>query len=318
MGAVAAELNERPSTFPWENEMTFEIPNAVSANSEPQGSLTAFFDTRAEAEQAAEAVKAAGVAAGDVQIVEGGSDESTLPTRPYHKEGFWASLMSLFVPDDDRYTYAEGLRRGGYLVTVQHVAPGDETLREILAQHGAVDLPERATGWRADGWQGSEAKFADEDAGTQFDLPNAGQREPLAGAPPLSQAARDKVAERDISGSAAYRDVTSRRDGVFAVQDTTPLASDTIADRDISGSAAYRDVAGSSAPDRAFDAGERGEKTVTTPELQIPEDEILDEVDTFRAQKIEEGIRLADLATDEERAAGIRAKAADASVKRAG
>ena len=31
---------------------------------------------------------------------------------------FWDSLRDLFLPDEDRDTYAEGLRRGGYLVSV--------------------------------------------------------------------------------------------------------------------------------------------------------------------------------------------------------
>ena len=33
--------------------------------------------------------------------------------------GFWAGLSDLFVPDEDRSAYAEGVRRGGYLLTAR-------------------------------------------------------------------------------------------------------------------------------------------------------------------------------------------------------
>ena len=34
-------------------------------------------------------------------------------------QGFWASLVDLFMPDEDRHTYTEGLNRGGYLLSAQ-------------------------------------------------------------------------------------------------------------------------------------------------------------------------------------------------------
>ena len=38
-------------------------------------------------------------------------------TATTHDEGCWGSLKILFAPDEDRYAYAEGLRRGGFLLT---------------------------------------------------------------------------------------------------------------------------------------------------------------------------------------------------------
>ncbi len=39
-------------------------------------------------------------------------------SAPQH-EGFLAALKDMFMPEEDRYSYAEGLRRGGYLVSVK-------------------------------------------------------------------------------------------------------------------------------------------------------------------------------------------------------
>src|SRR3954463_8138175 len=103
--------------------MTFEDNRSLSDS--PGGSfrtITAFFDTREDAQEAIGALHAEGVKAADIELIEGNRDdgvESGYAERPYHQEGFWASLANLFMPEEDRYTYAEGLRRGGYLVTVR-------------------------------------------------------------------------------------------------------------------------------------------------------------------------------------------------------
>jgi len=68
--------------------MTFEAMNASIPNPQqtsipdPQKTLTAFFDTLDHAEAAVDAVKAAGVATRDIQLVEGGADESVNATTP--------------------------------------------------------------------------------------------------------------------------------------------------------------------------------------------------------------------------------------------
>jgi hypothetical protein len=52
----------------------------------------------------------------------------------------------------DSHLYAEGIKRGGTLVTV--VADDDQldTLREIFKRHGAVDIEKRGATWAAEGW----------------------------------------------------------------------------------------------------------------------------------------------------------------------
>jgi len=79
--------------------------------------LTAFFDDRDEAQDAVGRLRELGIGDASIRVV-GGDD---YVARSQTDKGFWESLSDLFFPDEDRSTYAEGLRRGGYLVTVAGV-----------------------------------------------------------------------------------------------------------------------------------------------------------------------------------------------------
>lgn len=80
--------------------------------------------------------------------------------------GLIGGLMRMGVPEDEAHYYAEGVRRGGILVTV---AAGSEaqadTAVDVMKRHGAVDIDERATEWKKQGWKGrfdADAAFESE------------------------------------------------------------------------------------------------------------------------------------------------------------
>jgi len=127
-----------------------------STNPTDSRHLSAFFDDRADAERAISRLRDLGLSDASVRM-SGGDDYST---RPDSREpgGLWDSISDFFFPTDERETYAEGLRRGGYLVTVTGVpaAQFDEVV-DILDDEGSVDLDERSENWRSEGWQGSDA-----------------------------------------------------------------------------------------------------------------------------------------------------------------
>jgi hypothetical protein len=70
--------------------------------------------------------------------------------------GLAGGLIGLGIPKDQAGTYAEAVRRGGYLVIVN--APDQDASRaaDILERHDAIDIEERAEHWRHTGWQGYE------------------------------------------------------------------------------------------------------------------------------------------------------------------
>lgn len=68
--------------------------------------------------------------------------------------GLIGALVDMGVPEDQAEYYAEGIRRGGVLVTA-HVAENQVgQTRAILNRYHAVDVEQRATDWRASGWTG--------------------------------------------------------------------------------------------------------------------------------------------------------------------
>ncbi|WP_337692702.1 YsnF/AvaK domain-containing protein [Agrobacterium vitis] len=82
-----------------------------------------------------------------------GKESSASTDAVSESKGFWEKLEDFFFPDEDRAVYSEGLRRGGYLVTVTGVSPAtyDKAL-DILDDEGSIDLEERAESWRSQGW----------------------------------------------------------------------------------------------------------------------------------------------------------------------
>jgi hypothetical protein len=72
-------------------------------------------------------------------------------------------LGDFFLADDDRTTFAEGIRRGGYLLTVSGY-PLDlhDTALDILDDEGSIDIDERSKAWESEGWSrsGSTEEFA--------------------------------------------------------------------------------------------------------------------------------------------------------------
>ena len=125
--------------------------------------ITAMYDTRAHADQAAAMLKQAGVPAFDI-TVSPDTAHIDLGTRDAYAEpqgtGFWASLDKMFGGTDDHETYTEGLRRGGTLLTAHVDEAQVDRAVEILEQHGSVDLDERETTWRSEGWTGGSTAAA--------------------------------------------------------------------------------------------------------------------------------------------------------------
>jgi uncharacterized protein (TIGR02271 family) len=68
--------------------------------------------------------------------------------------GLISGLTRLGVPDDDAHFYAEGLRRGGTLVSVEAADDEAERAVAVMKQHGAVEIDKRAAEWREQGWTG--------------------------------------------------------------------------------------------------------------------------------------------------------------------
>ncbi|MEH3144257.1 MAG: hypothetical protein PGN34_02660 [Methylobacterium frigidaeris] len=137
--------------------------------------------------------------------------------------GLVGSLTGAGLSEEEAHGYAEGLRRGGTLVTVRADDAKADQVMGILKEHGSVDMDERARGWRSEGWtgRGSETgslsnpapvaggevgSTAVGAAGSTTTGLNTGGMPFAAGAPPAAQA-MDSAAERDLPGTTRERHV---------------------------------------------------------------------------------------------------------------
>jgi hypothetical protein len=69
--------------------------------------------------------------------------------------GVVAGLVDFGVPEEHAQSYAEGIRRGGTLVTV-HITQDEwaDRAQSVLNRFNPIDLEERSGEWRTSGWSG--------------------------------------------------------------------------------------------------------------------------------------------------------------------
>lgn len=135
--------------------MTYDSDTPMSGSNR---SVSAMFDSVSDAHRAVDRLKAAGLPSSSIRMVEGSAAGAGATRDPNADKGFWDSLSDFFFPEEDRYTYAEGLSRGSCLVTASNLNSTDyETALDILDDDGTVDLGEREASWRSEGWGGYES-----------------------------------------------------------------------------------------------------------------------------------------------------------------
>ena len=84
--------------------------------------ITALYDDQAQAQTAMSKLVAAGFSQSSIRLTPGSSTTTTRSSTGSYDHtrdegGFWAGLKDLFMPEEDRYAYTEGLSRGGTLLT---------------------------------------------------------------------------------------------------------------------------------------------------------------------------------------------------------
>jgi len=122
--------------------------------------LTAMFPSKSDAEKAGQMLASQlNVDRASIQTSPGAgvTDTGYDKTKSYAETGFFGSLKGTPVPDEDRYAYAEGMRRGNVLLTAQVDEAHVSRAADILEQSGAVNLDEQEATWRKSGWTGYDA-----------------------------------------------------------------------------------------------------------------------------------------------------------------
>lgn len=269
--------------------------------------LTAFFRDRSDAEEAARELAAAGIARDAIRMVPGNeSDNVAVADVDTDRRGFWEALGDFFFPDDDREVYAEGLRRGGYLVTV-NAASEDQHARalDILDDEGTIDVDEWSDSWRAEGWspsargydasapstQASQAASYSEDAFTTGRAARAGEDV----IPVVEEQLR--VGKRDVNnGSVRVRSYTV----------DTPV-SETVNLRDENVSIERRPVdrpvadADTAFRDKTIEAEEYREEAVVSKTAKVTEEVVLKKSESERTEQIDDSVRHTEVKVEDNR-----------------
>ena len=116
--------------------------------------ITALYETQAAAESAKQRLTALGVTTGAVDIHDQGS------TANGGDKGFLGSLKTMFGDHEDTHAYAEGVRRGHYLLTAKVAENTAPTAIQALELSGAVDFDAAQSQWKTAGWSAPVASAA--------------------------------------------------------------------------------------------------------------------------------------------------------------
>ena len=126
-----------------------------------QQTIVAHFNNRSDAQRAMDALVEAGIGHNAIRMLpeaESTTYRRTDNTSSYDhtrdEGGFWSSLNNLFLPDEDRYAYAEGMSRGGVTLSVTADEAQVDRIADIIDRYDAVDMDEREASWRSEGWTG--------------------------------------------------------------------------------------------------------------------------------------------------------------------
>ena len=131
--------------------------------------VTALFDQRSDAEAAEARLKAANVDASHIHIHDKTSSGFHATGHSSTTEpGMWASIKNAFLPDEDRHTYEEGLRRGGFLLTADVDEEHVDAVVRVLEEADTVDIDDRAGEWRSNGWDYAPAAATGAVAGSAY------------------------------------------------------------------------------------------------------------------------------------------------------
>jgi uncharacterized protein (TIGR02271 family) len=290
--------------------------------------VTAFFDSRTDAEEAISRLHAAGIARDGIRLTPSEQDTGTssgtgTQSFPEASASLWDSLRDLFLPDEDRHTYAEGLRRGGYLVSVQASDADYERVIDILDDEGTIDIDERSSSWRSEGWtgtsdvlSGSTANLTTSASGTSSTATSTGSALGASSVNTSSErvSGRDEVipvAEEELH--VGKRDVSHGRVRVRSYVVERPVSEQVslreehveVERRPVSGTTQAGAIAGDPFQERTIEVEERSEKAVVSKEARVVEEVVVRKEAEQRTETISDTVRRTEVDVEDERGTGV-------------
>jgi len=270
--------------------------------------VTALFDKRADALKAVEELVRAGVPRTAVRVtpekdVTASGSPSTAYDASRDEKGFWATLADFFMPDDDRYSYAEAMNRGSILVTVTVDGTQADRVEDILEQYGTVNLEEREESWRKAGWSGYAGGAKTVGAATAATATASSTTNAKAGEQVLPEVEeRLRIGKRQVnSGRVKIRSYVVET----PVTEHVNLHSETVhverrpANRPVAGGAdAFRE--------RTIEAVATSEEAVIAKEARVTGEVVVKKDATDRTKTVTDTVRSTRVEVEDNRASGSK------------
>jgi uncharacterized protein (TIGR02271 family) len=274
-----------------------------------QQTILMHFDSRSDAQKATDALAQAGVSRGSIRMLPeaettGYKRTSTTSSYDHEKDegGFFASLGDMFLPDEDRYAYAEGMSRGGVTLSVTADEGQIERLSEIAERYGAVDMDEREATWRSEGWTG----YSGGTASTRGTSTAArGTKEGEEAIPIVEEELR--VGKRQVEGGRvkirSYMVETPVQEQVNLRQEHVHVERRPV-NRPLSGTENVFQ-------DRTIEASERSEEAVVSKEARVKEEVVVNKDVRDRTETVSDTVRRTEVEVEDDRAGSSRTGTTD-------
>ena len=251
--------------------------------------ITAMFDSRSEAEAAREQLRTATGA--DAQIIDKSSESSG---DAGEGGGFWAGIKDAFMADEDRSSYEEGVRRGGFLLCANVDESQADQACSVLQSGGSVDFDTREQQWRNEGWTPASGR-QDTQGGSQ-DRERTVEEEHI----PLVEE-QLRVGKREVDRGGAHvrsyvretpvtEQVNLREESISVERRPVdqPLSSGDLSDSDLM-------------RERSVDMRATGEEAVIGKEARVTEELVVKKTADTHTENVQDTVRHTEVDVDEGR-----------------
>ncbi|MGF9762214.1 YsnF/AvaK domain-containing protein, partial [Microvirga sp. 0TCS3.31] len=205
----------------------------------------------------------------------------------------------------------------GYLVSVQAGDADYERVIDILDDEGTVDIDERSSSWRSEGWTGTSDVLSGSTAnlttGASGTTTTATAEAGLGAASQRSSSGDEVIPVAEEELHVGKRDVSHGRVRIRSYVVERPVSEQVslreehveVERRPVSGTAQAGAIAGDPFQERTIEVEERSEEAVVSKEARVVEEVVVRKQAEQRTETISDTVRKTEVDVEDERGTGV-------------